>query len=129
MILAMGVVSVVLWLVSSSSVFYAISGITGQLKVVDALSAVGLDFVLGSFGLISLIGGLAFGTIAMVTGTKNLGAMEVRRMNREGWGMTRSGKVLGRIGLILSVLMLATGPVWLLITFALLIFRSVGVMG
>jgi len=68
------------------------------------------------FGILSWVVCLIFGIVAWIMGNSDLRAMQEGRMDPSGEGLTKAGKIVGMISVILTVVgILVAGVVMLLI--------------
>ncbi|HNX30096.1 MAG TPA: DUF4190 domain-containing protein [Holophaga sp.] len=62
-----------------------------------------------AFGILGLLCCIVFGILAWVMGNSDLKEMAEGRMDPEGEGMTKAGKILGIIGCVLNLLGILAG--------------------
>lgn len=78
------------------------------------------------FGILGLLLCVIFGIVAWVMGNSDLRLMEQGQMDPSGEGMTRAGKILGIIGVALTIVGLA---IWVLVVVVIGIGAAAGAAG
>ncbi len=67
------------------------------------------------FGILSWVVCFIFGIMAWVMGNSDLNAMAAGEMDPSGEGLTKAGKIIGMINIILAVIMIPIGIIVLVV--------------
>jgi hypothetical protein len=68
-----------------------------------------------AFGILGLLVCLVFGIVAWVMGNGDLRAMAEGRMDPNGEGLTKAGKILGIVSVILTIIGIVVAILWVVV--------------